>query len=337
MAYIRKIGVKWRAEVERAGKRTSRRFHTKREAELWAAQQEAAIVASRDAPSYTHTVQDAVNRYLREVTPKKATRRVEALRLCAFLRDFPALAQMRLADVRTPDLVAWRDARLAQVQASSFLREVTPIRHMFKLAGREWGWMSRSSPFDGLGMPDSPQPRTRRISPQEVRRILRDLGFVTGQAPVTMTQQLAWAFLLALHTAMRSAEVLGLSRGSVDLRHRVVTLGKHKTAHIAGARQVPVTRQAARVLRVLDDAAKAAGRDGYFTLTAASKDTLFRRHMKLLGLADVHFHDARATALTRLARRVDAMVLARISGHRDLKILLNTYYRATAAEIAAGL
>lgn len=337
MAYIRKTGDKWRAEVQRLGKRVSKRFHTKREAELWAAQQEARIVGVGDAPRYSHTVADGVERYLREVTPKKATARTESLRLAFFLREFPGIASKLLAEVRTADLVAWRDARLAKVSAGAFLREATPLRHMFKLAGIEWGWMPKDSPFAGLGMPDAPPPRQRRISASETRRILRELGFVTGVPPTGRTQEVAWAFLLALHTAMRSGEILGLTRQSVDLKNRVVTLHKHKTAHKAGVRQVPVTRQARRLLAVLDASAQAAGRDGYFTLDAASKDALFRRHLQLLGLADIHFHDARATALTRLARRLDVMVLARISGHADLKILLNTYYRATAAEIAAGL
>jgi hypothetical protein len=34
---------------------------------------------------------------------------------------------------------------------------------------------------------------------------------------------------------------------------------------------------------------------------------------------------------------VDVLVLSRISGHTDLKVLQSAYYRATAAEIAAGL
>ena len=47
--------------------------------------------------------------------------------------------------------------------------------------------------------------------------------------------------------------------------------------------------------------------------------------------------DARASALTWLARRVDVLVLARISGHRDISLLHRVYYRATAAELAKDL
>jgi integrase len=49
------------------------------------------------------------------------------------------------------------------------------------------------------------------------------------------------------------------------------------------------------------------------------------------------FHDTRATALTLLAKKVDVMVLARISRHKDIALLHRVYYRATADEIAAKL
>jgi integrase len=74
-----------------------------------------------------------------------------------------------------------------------------------------------------------------------------------------------------------------------------------------------------------------------FTVSDTSRDALFRKACKALLIDDLHFHDARAEALTRLARKVDVMTLAKISGHKDLKQLLSTYYRETAQEIAARL
>ena len=57
---------------------------------------------------------------------------------------------------------------------------------------------------------------------------------------------------------------------------------------------------------------------------------------KMEGLenANLHFHDTRRE---RLAEKVDVMVLAKISGHRDLSILQNTYYAPDMAEIAQRL
>ena len=300
MAYFRKIEDKWRAEVERSGRRISKRFRTKREAELWAAQQESVIVGSGGAP-YEHTVQDGINRYLEDFTTAKATAQLERFWMAAFLRDFPEIASMRLADVRTADLVRWRDARLRKVSPASVLREITPLRHMFKLAGREWGWMPKESPFDGLGKPVPPPPRTRRVSASEIRSVLRVLGYVTRKPPTDHAGEVAWAFLVALHTAMRAGEILSLSRSTVDLRSRVVTLKKHKTERIVGVREVPITKAAGRALAVLDREAERAGRDAYFTVSDGSRDAIFRRYLGRVGVEGLHFHDARAAALTRLA------------------------------------
>ena len=59
-----------------------------------------------------------------------------------------------------------------------------------------------------------------------------------------------------------------------------------------------------------------------------------RRHADELLIDGLTFHDSRATALTLLSRRMDVLRLARFSRHRDINILMNTYYRATAAQIS---
>lgn len=48
------------------------------------------------------------------------------------------------------------------------------------------------------------------------------------------------------------------------------------------------------------------------------------------------FHDARATAITRLSKRLDILELARMVGHRDPRSLM-VYYRKSATDIAAKL
>ena len=92
-----------------------------------------------------------------------------------------------------------------------------------------------------------------------------------------------------------------------------------------------MTRAAVRLLRPV------ASRDSCFSLTSASLDALFRKARDKLLIEDLHFHDTRGEALTRLSRRVDVMTLARISGHKDLRILMQHYYRESAAQIAARI
>ena len=50
----------------------------------------------------------------------------------------------------------------------------------------------------------------------------------------------------------------------------------------------------------------------------------------------MHFHDSRHEAITRLAKKLNVLDLARMTGIRDLKIL-NVYYNETAESMAARL
>lgn len=342
MASITKHKNGYRAFVLVGGKRTSKTFDTKREATAWAAAEETAARKRRDTPeAELHTVREMLTRYADEISPRKKGARNEQLRVRAFLRQFPFLADKTLATVKTPDLAAWRDARLngfygpdgshvKPVKAASVLRDINWLSNAFTVARHEWHWIEHK-PFEGLRPPPAPPPRDRRVSPAEVKRLCRRLGYVTGQAPTTKNQEVALAFLVALRSAMRAGEILSLGKSNLDMLRRVAVVA-HKTQHLTGRpRIVPLTRQAIRLLRPV------AGRERCFTIGSASLDTMFRKARDQTGITGLHFHDSRAEALTRLARRVDVMTLAKISGHKDLSILQNTYYRETAQEIAARL
>lgn len=335
MAYITKVSGGWRAQVERRGVRDSITLPTKSAASQWATKREAEILAGAGSPWPRKTVANALDRYGREVTPAKAGARAEALRLAAVARDFPEFASKLMHEVTAADLAAWRDARLARVSAGSVQRDINILRNVWSVAAREWGWTPQPTPWASIRLPGNNPPRTRRLGWREVRRILRRCGYVTGQAPQTGLQGVAWAFLVSLRTAMRAGEVMGLTAAAVDLQRRVVTLTTHKTAKQVGTRSVPLLPAGVRLLRVLVAAAPADAR--LIGLSPASLDTLFRRVTRQVLVADAHFHDARGTALTMMSRRMDVLTLARISGHRDLSLLLGTYYRETAEEVSARL
>ena len=333
MAYFRRLKTGWRVEVERQGVRKSKMFPTKAEAQSWAAAEETAILSEARAQYPSKTLADAIDRYLKEVSSSKRGANAERLRFEALVRDFPALAGTVLHQIKPADIAAWRDARRAKVSDSSVVREAAAFRNLFNVAANEWGWCGES-PWKLVKLPAKGHARTRRTKVQELKRLVRHMGYVTGKAPTTPQMEVAWAWLVAHHTALRAGEVRSLSRSTVDLRKRVITLHTHKTLEREGVRFVPFTRRAARLLKVLDAAAKEAGRDAYFTISAQSLDVLFRKVRDRLLIENLHFHDSRADALTRLSKRMDAMRLAKISGHRDLNQLLDAYYRETAADIA---
>lgn len=323
----------WRASVPIGNKkRKTKTGRTKREVSAWAAALEAELKAAKNrSPAELHTVREMLEDYLDKITPLKAGERAEGLRINALLRDFPDLADKKLSEVDTPDLVAWRDARLKVVSAASVLRDVNWLRNAFRVCREEWRWMDKN-PWVGLRLPSKQPSRDRRVLPCEVRALCRLLEYRSGRPPETKQQEVALAFLISLRTGMRAGEVLQLSDSTVNLTKRVSTIGNHKRLHATGKpRLIPLTGKAIRLMRPM------AGRGKWFHITSASLDALFRKARDRLMINDLHFHDARAEALTLLARKVDVLTLAKISGHKDIRMLSEVYYRESAEDIAGRI
>lgn len=337
MAYFRKVKNGWRAEIRKKGlPGRSMTFGTKAEAQAWAARQEAEIVAGKTGQYPDKTLRDAFDRYECEVSRKKRGGRAEALRFAAVIRDFPWLAEKVLHTITTADLARWRDARLQHVSGASVLREVAQLRNVWSVARDEWLWCG-DSPWTKLGLPDKGKARDRMAKWQEMRRLLRRVGWTTECLPVTPQLEVGFAWLVAHYTSLRAGEILGLRVSTVDLERRVIRLDRHKTDRDVGVRLVPFFPRALPLLRRMVDHAKAQGRDELFTISSQSLDVLFRKYRDSVLIEGLHFHDSRASALTWMSRRVDVMTLAKISGHRDINILQEHYYRVTAAQIAARL
>lgn len=314
----------------------SQMFPTKAAAQAWAAVEEAGILKEARAAYPSKTLGDAMDRYVREVSIDKRGAHAERLRFEAMRRDFPALCAKLLHEVAPADIAEWRDARRARVSDSSVVREAGPLKNLWNVARKEWGWCGES-PWGNVTMPRKAHARTRQTQRNEVYRLLRSMGYKTGLRPTAPQQEVAYAYLVAHHTAMRASEILSLKRSTVDLSVRVVRLDRHKTDKEVGVRHVPFTTRAARLLRLLDRWAFEGGRDAYFTISSQSLDVLFRKVRDRLLIENLRFHDSRAAALTRLSKRMDVLRLAKVSGHKDLNQLLAAYYRESAADVAATI
>lgn len=311
MGSIQKLGEKWRAQVAKKGVRRSAVWDTKREALAWAlrveAEIEAGIQSGRDFGS-------AVDHYLKTVSTTKRSPDWERRRFEAMVAHFGAGTP--LSDIDSARIGLWRDDRLMNVSGSTVQREANLLRHLFTLAVDEWRWIERH-PFKGVRLPAENEARHQLWRWQQIKRVLR-----AGQASGGKTGEVAQAFHIALRTGMRLSEVLA-APGGFDKARRVVTLGKTKTG---GRVEIPVGRIASKLLDRLA-----------FAVGANEASTLFSRLTRSQMIGDLTFHDARATALTLLARKVDVMVLARISRHKDLSLLHRVYYRESVEQIASRL
>lgn len=134
----------------------------------------------------------------------------------------------------------------------------------------------------------------------------------------TANQRVAVAFLFAIETAMRAGEICSLTPKDISGRSAVLQRTKNGTK-----RGVPLSTRAAQLLKVLPEVAEA---EPIFGLTAASLDALFRKAKKRAMIDDSTFHDTRHLAITRLAKKLNVLDLARMVGHRDLR-QLQVYYK----------
>jgi integrase len=331
MASYRKRSGGWRAEVAKLGVRDSQTFDTKAAAVNWATAREVEIAAQNGKfrTTISMTLSEALNQYKRDVSPTKAGRRWEELRLDKFDKDLEWVGEL-MGTITSEQIVKWRDARLKKVKSSTVRREMTLLSSVFEIARTEWK-ACLVNPVRETKRPSNMPHRERRVAQSEITALISRLGFIEGQAPVTLLQELAFAFLIAIETAMRQGEILGITAKWVNLPERFVRLPMTKNG---SSRNVPLTKRAGELLELLYTGK--APDDRLFRLESGSADTMFRRVRDELNIDGLTFHDTRHEAITRLARKVDVLDLARITGHKDLKSLM-VYYNATAAELAQRL
>lgn len=340
MASYRKRGGAWRAEIVKQGIRKSASFDTKAEAVAWATQVEADIGNGKAGRTANKTLGELLARYRDEVSVGKRGERWERMRIDRIVtgrKDCPPdpLAGVALGDLDASHFAAWRDRRLRHVTPASVRREWNLISAAINVAVNEWRWLPEN-PMKTVKRPPPAEARDRRISEDEIERLLFALGYDENASPVTQAARVGAAFLFAIETGMRAGEIVALRRCEVFPEKRYLTItgraiGAGKT--LAARRDVPLSSAALRILKQLEGIEA----DTVFGITSTSVlDASFRKAKARAMIDDLHFHDTRHEAITRLAKRLDVLELARAVGHRDLRQLM-VYYNETATALAAKL
>lgn len=329
MASITKQKTGWRVQISVKAQRDSGTFATKAEAQAWAVEREAQMRRMADTGVNTDkTCQDAFDRYLTEVSVHKRGARWEGIRLGAIAKQKiggVGVGDMLLSDMTADLLGKWRDQRLKTVAGSTVNRELNLLSHVFTTARREWKWIA-ASPTADVRRPKGTPPRDRRISDDEIERICFALGY-SGEV-TNKSEAVAVAFLFAIETAMRAGEICSLTWANVhdDVAHLPLTKNGSK-------RDVPLS---GRAIELLDQLPKGKPTDACFGVGASSLDALFRKAKGRAQIEGLTFHDTRHEAITRLATKLNVLELARMVGHKDLR-MLQIYYNESASNIAKKL
>lgn len=277
------------------------------------------------------TLRALLTRYREEVVPGHKGASVERTRINRLLRD-EAFVDKPLAALSTEDLQDFITDRLTEVAPATVDRELDVISQTLRYADDVWKIAPVESPFKGLRRPKYFNERDRRISPSEELAIL-------AAARADENLFIEPAIILALETAMRRGELLKVTAADVNFELRHVVARDTKNGR---TRNVPISTRATQVLKALIDAQSAEDRlndEPLLALTPnAHKKAFFNRVIPKSGVVDLHFHDLRHEAISRMAEsgRFQLIELQAISGHRDMR-MLQRYAHLCSGQLAAKL
>ena len=345
MAYIEKRGdMQWRAQVRKKGYPTqSRTFITRADAERWAKETEIAMeraIFVDHAEAETTTFADLVRKFREEFAPEHYRAKGWQHKLKPLEAQFGryaltaitprSVAEYRDARLKAPD-PRYKDPETApRVSGPTVKTELDLLSKIFDVAEKEFSIaLPHGNPVGKVRKPRDSAGREVRILPgsDEEKRLIA--ACTADRCP-----QLLPAFRLAVETAMRQGELMGLCWEDVNLDRRVAILHQTKNGESRG---VPLSSTAIATLKELKGD-KTTGRvlDGIGHATTLQQ--AFARACEVAGIKGLTWHGLRHEALSRLGERGDLSVLelAAVSGHKTLQ-MLKRYTHLQASKLAEKL
>lgn len=341
----------WKALVRKTGWPTNiKTFRTKRDAEDWARRTEDEMVRGafiQRAAGDRLTVEAAIERYITEVVPtKRPTSQATDKRRSQVLVEH--LGKYSLSAL-TPEIIAkFRDARLAgedrkdkfgnpRPRTNNTVRlDLALLGHMFTIAIKEWGVGLPANPVANIRRPAPGPGRNRRLSPKEEAKLLEAVDAFSNPL-------MSWLVRIALETGMRFSEIATLRSMQVDLNRRIVRLLQTKNTQ---PRTVPLSSNATELFRAaLNNPARPLdsdlifygepGRDG--KRRPYRFDRMWQKIKRDVGIVDLHFHDLRHEAVSRLVEAgLSDQEVSAISGHKSMQ-MLKRYTHLRAEDLVARI
>lgn len=310
MASIRKRGNKYHVQVRRVGQASvTKSFLEARDARAWARLMEVradkgALLADPKILKQT-TLGEILAKYRDTVSPKKRSHEIERIVLSAFLLH--PICRRRLTELRPEDFATYRDERLREVKPSTIRRQLAIVKHALEVARSEWSIPLQHNPLAKLQVNGVDQRRERRLRPGEEDKIL-------WAAKACRNPLIRSIVRLALETAMRRGEILAIKQQHVDFEARMLVIPDAKNGY---TETIPISDEAAALLRSC-----LGPNERLFPVTANAFKLAWNRLRRRAGSSDLHFHDLRHEAISRLFEKgLTVPEVARISRHRDARML----------------
>lgn len=313
MATITKRANGYQVQVRKKGfPPKSKLFKSYREARLWGSfiESEMDIGCFKDMTLADNiTLGEMLERYAREVTPLKKSRKWESGRINQFLRLDP-ICRYKMTALTSKVVANWRNDRLKVVSGSTVNREMNILSHVINTARREWD-IHIDNPLALVRRPKSNRGRERRLETGEEEKLLAEIRDSSRNPYLLPIVQ------MAIETGMRRGELVALQWKSVHIEKRLIQLFDSKNGE---GRSVPLTLKAVEILSTLPK------RQGFeemvFPITANALKLGFVRALERSRIDDLRFHDLRHEAVSRFFEKgLNVMEVASISGHKTLQML----------------
>lgn len=209
-------------------------------------------------------------------------------------------------------------------------KELGKLRRMLNIATREQ-WLPRNPFNNGESLISVETHRLRILSRDEERRLFAAIDAQPKRA------HLRGICLIALDCALRRNEIFTLRWSDIDLNRRILTV-RAFNSKTARARTVALTIRAYLELEKLWKESEQDAAALVFGVSVTVK-TAWGKICREAGINDFHFHDMRATCITRMIEAgMPPAAVMRVSGHSTLRAFYiyvraneDTVFRAAAA------
>jgi len=297
-------------------------FTRKTDAVRWASQTEAAIIEGRffkTVESQKHTLSDLIQRYIRDVLPRKAKVYVEYASQLKWWEE--QIGDVRLSDLSTSLISEKRDLlsrtitnRKKQMSPARVNRYMAALSTALNTSIREWEWME-DNPMRKISKLKEPRGRVRYLNIEEKERLL--------VACKSVNNHLYLAVVLALSTGARQQEIWDLRWSNVNFETRFITFTETKNDEF---RSVPLVELGRELL--LD----------HYRLRREDSDIVFpskknpavsydfrnpwKKALVIAEVEDFRWHDLRHSCASYLAMNgVQMRTIAEILGHKTLSMV----------------
>lgn len=335
MATYRERNGRVQVQVRRqGGPPLTRTFDTKTAAERWARQQEAAIERG-EAPGRQPrlTLGELIARH-REETPRIG--RSKAAVLASLERE---LGHLRLRELTPETLIRWGRARAAAGAGPATLAiDLVFLAGVLRTARVVWRLPVDDAPVRDaraalahLGLVGRSRERERRPSRPELAALLAHFrANARASIPVADIAEFAVA------SGMRLGEICRIRWADLDPGRRVILVRDRKDPRRKAGNDQLVPLLDKTGLDALAIILRQPRRgELIFPYKPQSVSRAWQRACAALGITDLHEHDLRAEAATRLFEAgLAVQEVARVTGHREWRTL-QRYERTRAEDLPA--